>query len=59
MDNREYDLNLWEKVIEKAVNIEVKASLQSLFRAKGIDFICLKSYRPLAKKDKDEVNWEH
>ena len=24
-----------------------------------IDFKCLKSYRPLVKKDKEDINWEH
>ncbi len=47
---------MWDKIVENVVDIEVKATLQSLFRTWKIDSRCLKGYRPLVKKDKDEVN---
>lgn len=45
--------------MKKTVNVEAKASLQPHFRAKKIDFIYLKGYKLLAKKDKDKVYWKH
>lgn len=49
MDNLGYDLNLWEKIVEKVVDIEVKTSLQQFFEIKEIDSNCLKGYRPIKK----------
>lgn len=46
-------------MVEKAVNIEAKGSLQPLSKTGEIDFRCPKSYRPLAKKDRDKVTWEY
>lgn len=46
---------MWEKVIEKAINVKVKINLQSLLGIKKIDFGYQKGYR-LAKKYKDEAN---
>ncbi len=52
MDNRGRDLDVWDKVIEKAIDIEAKASLQPLSRTRKIDSKCLKSYKLSVKKDK-------
>lgn len=46
-------------MIEKAVNIEIKASLQQSSGTKEIDSRCPKSLKPLGKKDKDNTNREH
>ena len=43
---------MWEKIVEKAIDIEAKASLQALSETKEINSRCLKGYRPLAKKKK-------
>lgn len=59
MNNQESDLNLWKEVIEKAVNIEIKASLQPSSKTKEIESRYPKSYRLLAKKDKDKATWEY
>ncbi len=50
---------MWEKVVKKDIDVEVKASLQLPSRTGEINFKCLKDYKPLAKKDKDKPNWEH
>ena len=47
---------MWDKVIEKAVNVEVKTSLQSPFGAREINSRCLKRYKLLAKKNKDDTS---
>ncbi len=44
--------------MEKAVDVEAKASLQPFSGIKEIDSSCPKGYRP-TKKDKDEANREH
>ena len=45
-------------MIEKAVNIEAKASLQPPSETKKIDSKYPKRYKPLVKKDKDDVYWD-
>ncbi len=44
-------------MVEKAINVEAKASLQSSSETREIDCKCPKGYRPLVKKD--DINWEH
>ncbi len=46
-------------MVEKAVNVEAKASLQPPFWIKEIDSRWPKGYRSSVKKDKDNNNWEH
>lgn len=46
-------------MVEKAVNVEAKASLQPLFKTRKIYSRYLKGYRPLAKKNKDKANQKH
>lgn len=41
---------MYKKVIEKAVNIKVKTSLQPPSEIKKIDFKCLKGYKPAKNK---------
>lgn len=53
---RQLSLDAWEEVVENAVNIEVKASLQSFSKTNKIDFRCPKDYRSSAKKDKNKTN---
>lgn len=50
---------MWEKVVEKTVNVEIKASLQLFSGTREINFKYPKGYRPLSKKNKFEANWEH
>ena len=50
------DLNLWEEVVEKAVDTKIKASLKSYFEIKEIDYKYLKAYRLSNNKEKDKVN---
>ncbi len=50
---------MWDEIIEKAVNAEVKTSLQPLSRTKEIDFRYPKSYKPSVKRDKDKANREY
>lgn len=45
-------------MVEKAINIEVKTSLQPPLRTKEIDFRCPKSYKS-TKKDNDKVNQKY
>ena len=59
MDYQRRDLDLWEKIIEKAVNTEVKASLQPLFETKEINSKYSKGYKLSAKKKKDEASQEY
>lgn len=58
LDYWEWDLDLWEEVEEKAVNVEAKTSLQLSSEARKTNFKCPKGYRPLAKKEKVEANQE-
>lgn len=46
-------------MVEKAVDIEAKTSLQPPFETKEIDSRCPKSYKLLVKKDKDKTHQEH
>ena len=50
---------MWDKIIEKAVNIEAKTSLQLPFGTKKINSKYPKGYRPLVKKNKDNTSWEY
>ncbi len=59
LDNWVWYLNVWNKVIEKAINIEVKASLQLPFKIREIDSRYLRNYRPSIKKNKDDANREY
>ena len=46
-------------MVEKAVNIQAKASLQPSSRTRKINSKCPKGYRLLAKNKEDEVSQEH
>ncbi len=50
LDHQKQDLDIWEEVVEKAGDIEVKANLQPPFYVKNIDARCPKDYHPPAKK---------
>lgn len=58
MDNQRWDLDVWNKVVEKTVNVEAIATLQSPSGTKEIDSKYPKSYKPSAKKDKDENTYQ-
>ena len=50
---------MWDKIVEKAIDAKVKASLQPLSGTREIDSRCSKDYKPLAKKNKDNASWEY
>lgn len=56
MDNREYDLDMWKKVVKKVVNAKTKTSLQLSSETRKINPRCPKSYR-LTKKNKFSQNY--
>ncbi len=41
---------MWEEVVEKAVDVKTKTSLQPLSRTREINFKYPKNYKPLARK---------
>ncbi len=47
---------MWNKVVEKAIDVEVKPSLQPPFRTRKIDSKCPRGYRLSVKKDKNNTN---
>lgn len=59
LDNRVQDQDVWDKVIEKAIDVKAKISLQLSFKTRKIDSRYTKSYKPLVKKDKNDIDWEH
>lgn len=59
MNNQGRDLNLQKELIEKVINIKVKASLQPSYKIMEINFRYPNDYKPSAKKDKDKTNWNH
>lgn len=52
MYHQNRDLDVWEEVIEKAVNAEAKADLESPLETKEINSRFPKYYWPSIKKDK-------
>ncbi len=50
MDSRNRELDSWEEVLEKAIEAESKASLQSASNTRDMDARCFRGRRP-AKKD--------
>ncbi len=46
-------------MVEKAVDVKAKASLQPPSGTRKIDFRCPKGYKPSVKKDKDDANRKH
>ena len=59
LDNRGQNLDTWDEVVEKAVNVKVKASLQPLSKTKEINSRYSKSYRPSTKKNKNNASRGH
>ena len=53
LDVRGRDLDSWEEAVEKAVNTEAKASLQSPASTRDIDSRCLWGNRPAKREEKD------
>ena len=53
MDTRSRDLDFWEEAMEKAVNVEVKAMLQSFSITRNIYSKCPRGNRPARKEEKD------
>ena len=50
---------MWDEVVEKAINIEAEAGLQSPFGTEEINSRCAKEYKPLVKKNNNNANWEY
>ena len=53
LDARGRDLDSWEEAVEKAVNAEAKAMLQSSASTRDMDSRCPRGNRPAKKEDKD------
>ena len=53
MDAQSRDLNSWEEAVEKAVNAEAKAMLQSSASTRDMDSRCPRGNRPTKKEEKD------
>lgn len=51
IDYWKYDLDLWKKVVEKAIDTEAKTNFQPSSGTREIDSKYLKSYRPSTKKE--------
>ncbi len=56
LDHSRRDLDMWEEVVEKENDIEVKANLQLSFYIREIDSKCLKDHFSSAKKDKEDTH---
>ncbi len=50
---------MWNKVVEKAGDVEAKANLQPHFYVREINARYLKGHHPLVKKNKEDTYWEH
>lgn len=50
---------MWDKIVKKVVNAEIKDGLQPFFGTKKIDTRYPKRYRPSTKKNKDDTFWEY
>ncbi len=50
---------MWNKVIEKTVDVEVKTNLQPPSETREINSKCPKGYRLSVKKDKDNAYQKH
>lgn len=46
-------------MVEKAIDVEVKADLHLSFKTRKINFRYPMSHKPLVKKDKDKANWKY
>ncbi len=46
---------MWDKMVEKTGDVEAKANLQPPFGIRKIDSKCLKRYRSLVNKDKENT----
>ena len=53
LDARGRDLDSWEEAVEKAVNAEAKASLQSPASTRDMDSRCPQGSRPAKREEKD------
>ena len=55
LDYQKHDLDLWKKVIKKAVDTKIKANLQPPFKIREIDSKYSKGYKLSAKKKKTKL----
>ena len=53
LDTRDWNQDSWEEAVKKAVNVEVKALLQSSSSIRDIDSRCSRENRPVRKEKKD------
>ena len=56
LDTRGRDLDFWEEAVEKAVNAETKALLQSLASTRDMDSRCSRRNRPAKREEKHSKN---
>ena len=53
LDFQGQELDLWAEAVEKAVNIKVKALLQSFYSTSKIDSRCPRESSPAEREEKD------
>ena len=58
LDVRDRDLDSWDKVVDKTVDVKAKASLQAPSGTRKIDSQCPQGQRPTKKEDKDSRDYE-
>ncbi len=50
---------MWDKVVEKVIDVKAKANLQLLSKTREIISKCPRSYKLWTKNDKNDANWEY
>ena len=58
LDIRDWDLNFWDEVVDKTVDVEAKASFQALSGTKEMDSRYSRGQQPTKKDDKDSRDYE-
>ena len=59
MNNQRQDIDVWKKVVEKAVDAKAKTGFQPHSIIREIDSRCPKEYRPSVKKNKNDAYRKH
>ena len=58
LDVKDQDLDFWDEVVDKTVDVEAKTNLQAPSRTREMDSWCPQGQRPTKKDDKDSKNYE-
>ena len=57
LDVRDKDLDSWDEVVDKTVDVKAKASLQAPSGTRKIDFQCFWGQQPIKNDDKDSRDY--